>query len=82
MVNQRFQQGQAIAQSCEIKKTSEQIARLAIIAIVAAIGIIGVVETFVIPLQQQQQAEARGCDPSKQPGSFAFNASKGRCFGH
>jgi hypothetical protein len=55
----------------------EQTARLAIIAIAAAIGVIGVVvtvETFVIPLQQQQ-AEARGCR-----NSMAFNASQGRCF--
>ena len=56
----------------------EQTARLAIIAIGAAIGVIGVVvtlETFVTPLLQQQEAEARGCNRS-----VAFNASKGRCF--
>ena len=55
---------------------------LAIIAIVVAIGIIGVivVETFVIPLQQQQ-AEARGCRfPVVGLGIQAFNASQGRCF--
>ena len=51
---------------------------LAIFVIAAAIGIIGVlvvVESFVIPLQLQQQAEAVGCK-----NSIAFNASKGRCF--
>jgi hypothetical protein len=57
----------------------EQTARLAIFAIATAIGIIGVeevVESFEIPLQLQE-AEARGCHTS-----IAFNASKGRCFGH
>jgi hypothetical protein len=52
---------------------------IAIIAIAAAIGVIGIVvtvETFVAPLLQQQEAEARGC-PLGSPG---FNASKGRCF--
>jgi hypothetical protein len=51
---------------------------IAIIAIAAAIGVIGIVvtvETFVAPLLQQQEAEARGCK-----NSIAFNASKGRCF--
>ena len=49
---------------------------LAIIAIVAALGLLGVVvvESISIP---QHQAEARGCN-----NGIAFNASKGRCFGH
>jgi hypothetical protein len=55
----------------------EQTTRLAIIAIGAAIGVVGVlaVETFVTPLLQQQEAEAKGCR-----NGIAFNASKGRCF--
>jgi hypothetical protein len=51
---------------------------MTIIAIVAALGLLGVVVvtvTVIIPLQQQ--AEAAGCRTSQ-----AFNASKGRCFGH
>ena len=49
---------------------------LAIIAIVAALGLLGVVvvESISIP---QHQAEAAGCN-----NGIAFNASKGRCFGH
>jgi hypothetical protein len=52
---------------------------LAMIAIVAALGLLGiiVVESISIP---QQQATARGCDPITPRGSFAFNASHGRCF--
>jgi hypothetical protein len=51
---------------------------LTIAAIVAAIGLVGVlaIETLILP-QQQQQAYAAGCK-----SSLAFNASKGRCFGH
>jgi hypothetical protein len=49
---------------------------LAIIAIVAALGLLGVVvvESISIP---QHQTEAAGCTNGR-----AFNASKGRCFGH
>jgi hypothetical protein len=49
---------------------------LAIIATVAILGLLGlaVVESISIP---QQQADARGCT-----NGIAFNASKGRCFGH
>jgi hypothetical protein len=49
---------------------------VAIIAIVAALGLLGIiiVEGISIP---QQQADAAGCRTST-----AFNASKGRCFGH
>jgi hypothetical protein len=63
----------------------EQTAKLAIIAIAGAIGIIGVeevVDSFVTPLQQPQQAEAKpntafkSCDPFYN----AYNASGGRCF--
>jgi hypothetical protein len=48
---------------------------LAIIAIVVALGLLGIiiVESISIP----QQADSRGCRTST-----AFNASKGRCFGH
>ena len=47
-----------------------------IFALVAALGLLGVIaiETVSIP---QHQAEARGCT-----NGIAFNASKGRCFGH
>jgi hypothetical protein len=49
---------------------------LAIIAIVAALGLLGIIvmESISIP---QQQANAAGCT-----NGVAFNASKGRCFGH
>jgi hypothetical protein len=50
---------------------------LAMFAIAVALGLVGVlvIETVILP--QQQQAEAKGCQ-----NSIAFNASKGRCFGH
>jgi hypothetical protein len=49
---------------------------LAIVAIATVLGLLGlvVVETMSV---QQQQAFARGCNTS-----IAFNASRGRCFGH
>ena len=51
---------------------------LAIVAIVAALGLLGVVAIeSIISITPQHQAEARGCN-----NSVAFNASKGRCFGH
>lgn len=56
-------------------KTSTETMTLALISIVAAIGLIGVVAIDIVtPLQD---AEARGCN-----NGVAFNASKGRCFGH
>ena len=47
---------------------------LAVIAIVTALGLIGVmaVDSFTLP-----KVDAAGCT-----NSVAFNASKGRCFGH
>ena len=55
--------------------------QLAVIAIVAALAVLGVVVITVavvtIPLQQ---AEARGCESGG--AGVAFNASRGRCFGH
>jgi hypothetical protein len=51
---------------------------IAIIAIVAAVAVLGVVVfTVTVAIPLQQQAEAAGCT-----NSVAFNASKGRCFGH
>jgi len=55
---------------------------LTIIAIAAAIGVIGVlvvVETFVIPLQQQQQAEAAGRGFPGCANTPGANASRLRC---
>jgi hypothetical protein len=53
---------------------------LAVITILAALALLGVVvedvKIVTIPLQQQQ-AEAARCN-----NGVAFNASKGRCFGH
>jgi Flp pilus assembly protein CpaB len=54
---------------------------LAMIAIVAALGLIGVLAITIVTIPLQQQAEARGCESGGAP-STAFNASKGRCFGH
>ena len=48
---------------------------LALIAIISALGLIGVVALDVTTLVQD--AEGAGCKTSQ-----AFNASKGRCFGH
>jgi hypothetical protein len=47
---------------------------LAVIAIVAALGLLGVmvVDSFTLP-----KVDAAGCT-----NGVAFNASKGRCFGH
>jgi hypothetical protein len=49
--------------------------RLAIFANLAAIRLIGVLAVEVVSLSQD--SEAAGCRTST-----AFNASKGRCFGH
>jgi hypothetical protein len=48
---------------------------LAIFAVVAAMGLIGIVGVQILSVPED--AEARGCN-----NSVAFNASKGRCFGH
>ena len=50
---------------------------LAIIAIVAALGLLGLVVAESVNIPKQQQAYAKGCT-----SGVAFNASKGRCFGH
>ena len=50
---------------------------LAIIAVVAVIGLLGLVVVETISIPQQIQALARACS-----NSIAFNATKGRCFGH
>ena len=52
---------------------------LAIVAVLATIGLLGLVVIETISVQQQ--AEAKGCE-SGPAVSQAFNASKGRCFGH
>jgi Flp pilus assembly protein CpaB len=48
---------------------------LAIFAIVAAMGLVGVVAVTITSIPEN--AEAAGCN-----NGIAFNASKGRCFGH
>jgi hypothetical protein len=50
---------------------------LAIVAIATVLGLLGLVVVETMSVQQQQQAFARGCNTS-----IAFNASRGRCFGH
>jgi hypothetical protein len=52
---------------------------LAIVAIAAVLGLLGLV--VVETINVQQQAEAKGCENGRAV-SRAFNASKGRCFGH
>jgi hypothetical protein len=61
---------------------------LAIVAIIAALGLLGAIaieNVSIIRRQQQQQAFAL-TNGTKLPGcnfpSKAFDASKGRCFGH
>jgi hypothetical protein len=54
---------------------------LAIIAIVAAVGLLGLVVIEYDNIIKQIQAFARGCENGPAV-SQAFNASKGRCFGH
>jgi hypothetical protein len=56
--------------------------QLAIIAIVAALGVLGVVVVTVAATIPMQQAEAAGCESGFPNSARAFNASKGRCFGH
>jgi hypothetical protein len=54
---------------------------LGVIAIVAALALLGVVVvTVAFTIPSLQQAEARGCESGG--AAVAFNASKGRCFGH
>jgi hypothetical protein len=53
---------------------------MTVIAIVAALALLGVVAITIVTIPLQQEAEARGCDPTTPRGSHAFNASKGRCF--
>ncbi len=55
--------------------------QLALIALVAAVALLGVVVVTVVTIPLQQQAEARGCERGAAVG-VAFNASRGRCFGH
>jgi hypothetical protein len=50
---------------------------MTVIAIVAALALLGVVAITIVTIPVLQQAEARGCN-----NGVAFNASKGRCFGH
>lgn len=52
----------------------------AFVAIAIAIGLFGVlaIQMALIP----QQAEAAGCENGIPNSARAFNASKGRCFGH
>jgi hypothetical protein len=52
----------------------QQDAMLAIFAIIAALGLLGVIAVDAINIQK---VDARGCN-----NGVAFNASKGRCFGH
>jgi len=51
-----------------------------IIAIVAALALLGVVMVLVANNLAIQEAEARGCESGG--AGVAFNASRGRCFGH
>jgi xanthosine utilization system XapX-like protein len=50
---------------------------LAIFTIVAAVGLLGLVVVEGDTIVKQIQAFAKGCN-----NGVAFNASKGRCFGH
>ena len=56
---------------------SQKTTSIAVIAIVAALGLLGVVVITIVTIPLQQEAEAKGGN-----NSIAFNASKGRCFGH
>jgi hypothetical protein len=48
-------------------------------AIAAVFGLVGIV--VIDSIMTTQEAEARGCESGAATGT-AFNASKGRCFGH
>ena len=52
---------------------------LLIVAIMAALGMLGVVA--IVGVTVAPQAEAARCE-NGQAASIAFNASRGRCFGH
>ena len=60
-----------------MQKSQQQLAILALVAALALLGVVVVTVAVTIPLQQ---AEARGCESGG--AGVAFNASKGRCFGH
>ncbi|MDQ3975398.1 MAG: hypothetical protein M3264_02630 [Thermoproteota archaeon] len=60
-----------------MQKCQQQLALLALVAALALLGVVVVTVAVTIPLQQ---AEARGCESGG--AGVAFNASKGRCFGH
>ena len=63
--------------TCNIGMMQKKETILAIIAIVAALGLLGLVVAESVNMPKQQQAYAAGCSTGT-----AFNASKGRCFGH
>jgi hypothetical protein len=63
--------------TCNIGMMQKKETTLAIIAIVAALGLLGLVVAESANMPKQLQAYARGCS-----NGIAFNASKGRCFGH
>jgi hypothetical protein len=50
---------------------------LAMFAIIAVAALLGAITVETLSLPQLHQANAAGCTNSQ-----AFNASKGRCFGH
>jgi hypothetical protein len=52
---------------------------IVLFALVAALGLVTVVAVDII--LTTQEAEARGCENGAATGT-AFNASRGRCFGH
>ena len=60
-----------------MQKCQQQLALLALVAALALLGVVVVTVAVTIPLQQ---AEARGCESGG--AGVAFNASRGRCFGH
>ncbi len=59
--------------------TNNQLAVIVVLAALAVLGVVVVMVAVTIPLQQ---AEARGCESGIPASAPAFNASKGRCFGH
>jgi hypothetical protein len=50
---------------------------LTAILVLAAVGTTAAIEMALLSQSAVQNADARGCN-----NSVAFNASKGRCFGH
>jgi hypothetical protein len=61
-----------------MQNNQQQLALLALVAALALLGVVVITVAVTIPLQE---AEARGCERGAAVG-VAFNASKGRCFGH